>query len=780
MPSLYLGGLTIALALSSLAIRHGPPWRVWFTVIVVVSLLGSLGQYTSPIWWLARWPPLRARRRSRNWLPDLGPIDPVDTTPIRLDGYLRDGDGGFYWWLATVLPGFRQFRFPAKLFTFTALAMAALAGLGWDRLSAGRPRRTAIGLLRALGLDLAALAGVVFQREPILASFRASKSPSMFGPFDAAAGYRAIIRSLGQAAIVFGLGLVLTVLARRRPRLAGSAALIVMTADLAAANSRYILTVPQSVFETKPEVLKIIEDAERADPSPGPFRIHRMPLWYPLGWRKAPSKDRIIEIASWERDTLQPKHGINLGVEYTHTLGSRELDDYDRYFTSFFWTVRRQAARPVAGRRRSARTWSTIPAGPTTCGTPATSSSRSTPTAGATRSRAPLHFCFRASRSIPIPTDSPAPTGRSEATNWIETRDFRVIRNLDGVPSRLGRPRRARQSRHGLLRRGLVRAKAMQEILYAADPIWNDATQRVYDPHDLAWVARTTCAEIRPYLSGQTPRPSETVKVTYPNPQQAVLEVNLESPGLVILADVYYPGWELTIDGKPAPIYRVNGSMRGAAVPSGPHRLVYTLCPIVVSGRPARIDRGPGRLVILAWHASGPSASRRGRAAGDRTRLARRYSSRLCSKYEKATAAMRLAFSTNAYLKYPFDEAASRIAALGYEGLELLADVPHAWPAGLLDVQKRAILQAMERSRPGVFQHQRVHDERDQRPPPALLASVVHRARAALPPGPDRPHQDGRSTSAPSSGRPISPPSRAARWRRDSRGKRPSTSSSKS
>jgi len=60
---------------------------------------------------------------------------------------------------------------------------------------------------------------------------------------------------------------------------------------------------------------------------------------------------------------------------------------------------------------------------------------------------------------------------------------------------------------------------------------------------------------------------------------------------------------------------------------------------------------------------------------------------------------MRLAFSTNAYLKHPFDEAASRIASLGYEGLELLADVPHAWPAGLLDAQKRDILKAMERTR---------------------------------------------------------------------------------
>ena len=60
---------------------------------------------------------------------------------------------------------------------------------------------------------------------------------------------------------------------------------------------------------------------------------------------------------------------------------------------------------------------------------------------------------------------------------------------------------------------------------------------------------------------------------------------------------------------------------------------------------------------------------------------------------------MRLAFSTNAYLRFPFDEAADRIAAIGYEGLELLADVPHAWPAGLLEGPKRAILEAMERNR---------------------------------------------------------------------------------
>ena len=50
VPSLYLGGMTVILAVGALAVRQGPPWRVWLSAIVVVSLLASLGQYTSPIW----------------------------------------------------------------------------------------------------------------------------------------------------------------------------------------------------------------------------------------------------------------------------------------------------------------------------------------------------------------------------------------------------------------------------------------------------------------------------------------------------------------------------------------------------------------------------------------------------------------------------------------------------------------------------------------------------------------------------------------------------------
>jgi sugar phosphate isomerase/epimerase len=56
---------------------------------------------------------------------------------------------------------------------------------------------------------------------------------------------------------------------------------------------------------------------------------------------------------------------------------------------------------------------------------------------------------------------------------------------------------------------------------------------------------------------------------------------------------------------------------------------------------------------------------------------------------------MKLAFSTNAYLKYSFADAVRRLAQIGYAGVEIMADVPHAWPAYLLDAEKEGIRQAL-------------------------------------------------------------------------------------
>lgn len=57
---------------------------------------------------------------------------------------------------------------------------------------------------------------------------------------------------------------------------------------------------------------------------------------------------------------------------------------------------------------------------------------------------------------------------------------------------------------------------------------------------------------------------------------------------------------------------------------------------------------------------------------------------------------MKLAFSSNAYLRFSFNDAAKKIGKLGYHGIEIMADVPHAWPAFMLEEQKQGIRNALK------------------------------------------------------------------------------------
>lgn len=56
---------------------------------------------------------------------------------------------------------------------------------------------------------------------------------------------------------------------------------------------------------------------------------------------------------------------------------------------------------------------------------------------------------------------------------------------------------------------------------------------------------------------------------------------------------------------------------------------------------------------------------------------------------------MKLAFSSNAYMHFSIEDTIRKVAELGYAGIEILADVPHAWPAGLLEERKESIRQTL-------------------------------------------------------------------------------------
>ena len=58
---------------------------------------------------------------------------------------------------------------------------------------------------------------------------------------------------------------------------------------------------------------------------------------------------------------------------------------------------------------------------------------------------------------------------------------------------------------------------------------------------------------------------------------------------------------------------------------------------------------------------------------------------------------MKLAFSSNAFINFSIEETIEKIARMEYAGIEVLADVPHAWPAGLLEQRKQSIREHLDR-----------------------------------------------------------------------------------
>ncbi len=571
LESLYQGGPILLLGLAAAGFRRGPAWRAWLTGVTLVGLAAGLGTYGSPYFWA------RSCLPQASFVGQNAPGAEVQGGSQSLPG----GCGGIYWLMATALPGFSAFRYPGKLLVMASLGTCGLAGLGWDevcRTGSRRPGRLAIA---GLALTVCSLVLLLIRtgrdRFSHFLTLHPDLTTTVFGPLEVNGALADVTRSLVHATVVLGACLLLFRWAGRSPLLAGVAALGLLTLDLALANAHLIHTVPQRLFETRPRGLEVIDRAESKDPAKGPYRIYRLPNWAPAVWLNRGAMDRIETILRWERDNLRPKYAITEGGSYTITKGTAELSDLLPFFDTLWIQLDDETGakngfppgyQVLYYTRRGFDLWNTryfiLPAR----------------LALASRFRGVLSFLPRTTEIDPPPGTFDGPDGERLRNSWLRENDVQILRNEAAFP-RAWIVHRARFAAPITGRNPTARLRVMDEILYQDDELWHVQGRKAHDPMLLAWleVDPADRQSIARALSGAAPGPSETVTIDRYEPGRVELTAHVQSPGLVVLADVFYPGWELTVNDKPTPILRANRAMRGALVGAGTHRLVYTYRP---------------------------------------------------------------------------------------------------------------------------------------------------------------------------------------------------------
>ncbi len=75
---------------------------------------------------------------------------------------------------------------------------------------------------------------------------------------------------------------------------------------------------------------------------------------------------------------------------------------------------------------------------------------------------------------------------------------------------------------------------------------------------------------------GAVPLPDEAVRWS-PNR----ITVQAAGPGLLVLSEVAYPGWQVRVDGTPAPLLTPAGVLRGVLLPAGEHTVIFSYAPLL-------------------------------------------------------------------------------------------------------------------------------------------------------------------------------------------------------
>ncbi|MCG7391362.1 YfhO family protein [Microvirga sp. ACRRW] len=117
------------------------------------------------------------------------------------------------------------------------------------------------------------------------------------------------------------------------------------------------------------------------------------------------------------------------------------------------------------------------------------------------------------------------------------------------------------------------------EAVVGADelPDFNRETEALIDQASMP-LLKAHYAPVRP--TGE--KPDSKVRIVSYKRNSVTLDVESAEHGVLVLHDIYYPGWEASVDGERRPVLRANLLFRGVEVPAGKHRVEFAFRPLSI------------------------------------------------------------------------------------------------------------------------------------------------------------------------------------------------------
>ncbi len=119
----------------------------------------------------------------------------------------------------------------------------------------------------------------------------------------------------------------------------------------------------------------------------------------------------------------------------------------------------------------------------------------------------------------------------------------------------------------------IIPADSEAVINDAVLPDFNHATEALIDGASLSNLSA-------PLLDGTASEGQTKATVTSYTDNAVTIDATTDHPGVVVLHDLFYPGWEVRVDGVKKPILHTNILFRGVEIPAGHHSVEFSFHPV--------------------------------------------------------------------------------------------------------------------------------------------------------------------------------------------------------